>query len=69
MGNQKRKYNAKRALFMTAVFTIVAYFFLFREPFSSTTLNIIVFVFLMTLVDIAVYRVIKRKRRKEGENY
>lgn len=67
MEMQKRKYNTKRALGMTVIFTIVAYFFLYHQPFSSTLTNMVVFILLMSSIDFTIYQVLKRRKREEGE--
>lgn len=67
METEKRKYNAKRALVMSGVFTIIAYIMLYKEPFSSSIVNISVFIVLVTTIDFTVHRILK-KRRKVGDD-
>lgn len=66
MENKKRQYKVKRALIMTIVFTIMAYFFLINQPFKPLT-NIIAFVIIMTTIDITVFKLIKTGKRKVGD--
>lgn len=66
MENKNREYKVKRALVMTVVFTLVSYFFLIYQPFKPIA-NIILFVIIMTTIDITVFKLIKTGKRKVGD--